>query len=222
MSASAGVRVLIVEDHGLLADSLSTALGHEGYEVCRPSALDVDSVLSEAEIFRPHVALLDLRLENDTSALPMIEPLRDLGASVVMVTGERNQVALAECVEAGAIGLVDKSRPFEDLVEAVGHVAELRTILSRAERDELLRMLREQRLADAERHAPFDRMTAREQQVLGGLMEGLSAEAIASRDYVSIATVRTQIRAVLSKLGVSSQLAAVALARAAEWEPPDA
>lgn len=216
---TAGVRVLIVEDHDLLADSLSAALAVEGFEVERPPTLDPASVLDAAECLRPHVALVDFRLGDDVTALEMIRPLRELGASVVMVTGERDPIALGECIEAGAIGLLHKSEPFDRLLDAVRDVAELRTVLSLAERDELLRALREHRVAEAERHAPFERLTPREQQVLAGLIDGLSADALAARDYVSIATIRSQIRAVLSKLGVSSQLAAVALARAADWRP---
>jgi two-component system, NarL family, nitrate/nitrite response regulator NarL len=214
------VRVLVVEDHGLLGDSLTAALTSEGFHVVRPGSLEAESVLAEAATIRPHVALLDFRLDDDRTALPMIAPLRELGASVVMVTGERDRVRLAECVEAGAIGLVDKGVAFDDLLVAVRQVAELRTLLSRDERDELLRLLREARLADGERLKPFEALTAREQAVLDALMDGLSADAIAERDFVSIATVRSQIRSILSKLGVGSQLAAVALARAAEWSLP--
>ncbi len=77
----------------------------------------------------------------------------------------------------------------------------------------------ERRRADDERLAPFRALSPREQAVLAGLLAGDSAETIAHRSYVSLATVRSQIRAVLLKLGVNSQLAAVALAREAGWEP---
>lgn len=59
---------------------------------------------------------------------------------------------------------------------------------------------------------PFDTLTEREQIVLQHMQQGLSACEMAKLDYVTIATVRSQIRQVLFKLGVSSQLAAVALA----------
>ena len=58
-------------------------------------------------------------------------------------------------------------------------------------------------------------------EVLGALMEGKSADAIAAESVVSVATIRTQIRSILSKLGVNSQLAAVARAQEARWEPPE-
>ncbi|MDZ7673791.1 MAG: hypothetical protein U5K30_01780 [Acidimicrobiales bacterium] len=78
------VRVLVVEDHALLADSLMVALSAEGYEVTRPAALDAGSVLELVRSFDPHVVLLDLYLDDEDTALPMIGPLRDLGASVVI------------------------------------------------------------------------------------------------------------------------------------------
>ncbi len=63
----------------------------------------------------------------------------------------------------------------------------------------------------------FEQLTPREAEVLRHLAAGLPAAAIASSSHVSEATVRTQIRAVLSKLGVQSQLQAVAVARRAGW-----
>ena len=63
----------------------------------------------------------------------------------------------------------------------------------------------------------FDFLTEREQVVLAELMEGHSAVEIANAAFVSISTVRSQIKAIRNKLGVNSQLAAVAMARRAGW-----
>jgi DNA-binding NarL/FixJ family response regulator len=63
----------------------------------------------------------------------------------------------------------------------------------------------------------FAKLTEREQVVLSELMEGHCAEDIAKAAIVSISTVRSQIKAILNKLGVNSQLAAVAMARRAGW-----
>jgi DNA-binding NarL/FixJ family response regulator len=62
--------------------------------------------------------------------------------------------------------------------------------------------------------ANFERLTQREAIVLGALVDGLTADEIAGAHFVALTTVRSQIRAVLHKLGVRSQLAAVALASA--------
>jgi DNA-binding NarL/FixJ family response regulator len=63
----------------------------------------------------------------------------------------------------------------------------------------------------------FARLTEREQVVLSELIEGHCAEDIAKAAFVSISTVRSQIKSILQKLGVNSQLAAVAMARRAGW-----
>jgi len=63
----------------------------------------------------------------------------------------------------------------------------------------------------------FDRLTPREQQVLSALMRGVKAQDICKQFYVSMPTVRSQIRSILTKLGVSSQLAAVVLAYQSGW-----
>ena len=62
--------------------------------------------------------------------------------------------------------------------------------------------------------AVFRDLTPREIRVLVALTDGLSADQIAQEDFVSVATIRSQIRAVLRKLGVNSQLAAAAIAGA--------
>lgn len=213
--------VLIVEDHELLAQSLVFALRAEGVETETLKPESFDQILKIAEELRPGVVLLDLELGGDIGeSIPLIGPLEQLGAQVMMVTGVTDRVRLAECLEAGATGLIDKTTPFEQLVEAVREVAELGSLVPPQQRHELLSELRRQRAADRERLEPFERLTSREQQVLAGLMEGKSAEKIAEDAFVSLATVRSQIRAILLKLDVNSQLAAVAFARKNGWSPP--
>ena len=215
--------VLIIEDHELLAQSLVYALRAEGVptETLKPET--VDQILKVADELRPGVVLLDLELGGEIGdSIALIAPLEELGAQVMMVTGVTDRVRLAECLEAGATGLINKSTPFDQLVESVREVAELGSLVPPQQRHELLGELRRQRAADRERLEPFERLTAREQQVLAGLMDGKSAEKIAEDSFVSLATVRSQIRAVLLKLDVNSQLAAVALARKNGWIPPDA
>ena len=63
----------------------------------------------------------------------------------------------------------------------------------------------------------FEQLTRRERQVLLALMRGATAREISKESYVSLPTVRSQIRSILLKLGVSSQLAAVVLAYRSGW-----
>lgn len=218
-AASRPSRVLIVEDHELLASTLAVALGQRGLEVetVGPSA---EAAVESGRRVAPALVLLDLDLGMSRgSGLDLIGPLMAAGNQVVMMTGVTDASRLAECVEAGAIGVLNKTLGFGQLVEAIEHAMDGELLLGPNERQEMLAHLRSDRQAERERLAPFKALAPREQAVLARIMAGDTAEAIASSSYVSLATVRTQIRAILLKLGVNSQLAAVVMARDAGWKP---
>lgn len=122
-------------------------------------------------------------------------------------TAEAGRQALA------AIGDLDA-----DLDEVLGRLPELGH--SPSQRRRLRSALADRRDRMARLRKPFEQLTPREQDVLAGLVRGLSAPAIAREDMVSATTVRSQIRAILLKLGVHSQLEAVSLARRACWPDP--
>ncbi|MBJ7594136.1 MAG: helix-turn-helix transcriptional regulator [Candidatus Dormibacteraeota bacterium] len=65
----------------------------------------------------------------------------------------------------------------------------------------------------------WDSLSSREQQVLTWMMAGLGADEIAETLGTTVATVRTQIRGVLAKLGVHSQREATSLAFRSRWAP---
>lgn len=97
-----------------------------------------------------------------------------------MVTGEIDRARLGECIAAGAIGIVPKSAPFDDLVDAIKEAAELGGLLSPAQCDELLAEMRRQQAEREERLAHVERLTPREENVLAGLIDGRSPETIAT------------------------------------------
>jgi DNA-binding NarL/FixJ family response regulator len=66
-------------------------------------------------------------------------------------------------------------------------------------------------------HDQFEHLSPRERQVLAALMRGETARDISRQSFVSLPTVRSQIRSILIKLGVSSQLGAVVLAYRSGW-----
>ena len=141
-------------------------------------------------------------------------------AASEVTTGIADRGRLAACVEAGAIGVVSKAAGFGDLADVVRRAVDGMELLTDHQRQNLLAELRAERLADGARPAPFAFLSPREQAMLAALVAGESADAIAARTYVSLATIRSQIRSILRKLGVKSQLAAVALARRANWTHP--
>lgn len=214
---AAGLTVLVVEDHALLAQSLVIALGAEGYSAQVADLVDTATLLHQVRTRRPAVVLLDLDLGALGDGVNLVQPLTALGARVLVVSGTTDRLRLAETVEKGAVGFLSKTVPFEQLLSTVLDVVAQRVVLSTAQRYELMAELRDAREARSGDLAPFQSLTPRERMVLAGLAHGQRAETIADAAVVSEATVRSQIRSVLAKLGVNSQLEAVAMAWTAGW-----
>jgi two-component system, NarL family, nitrate/nitrite response regulator NarL len=210
--------VVVVDDHALLADTMVHALRREGFLADPVAPTATDEVVAEVVRRRATVALVDLDLGSPTfDGFDLVEPLVDAGIHVVVMASTPDPLLLAASFEAGARGVVSKSAPFAVVLDAVKLAARGELAPDPVERDELGRVLRERRRDHAARLAPFHQLTPREREVLDLLIDGCSAEAIAARSYVSVATVRTQIRGVLTKLGVNSQLSAVAFATRCGW-----
>lgn len=212
--------LVIVDDHELLAQSLALAFSRDGIEATVLVPTTDAAILDAISAANPALVLLDLMLGDVGASLPLIDPIRALGADVVIMTGEENPIAWAECFEAGAADVVSKSEAFATLVDRISAIAVGRNTHTDARRAEYLAMLRAHRQSETVRLEPFERLTSREREVLAYLLEGVAAEEIADRTFVALATVRSHIRAILTKLGVNSQLAAVAAARHAGWQPP--
>jgi DNA-binding NarL/FixJ family response regulator len=210
--------VLIVDDHHVLAQGLRVALESYGFSVVHTDADPPEQIPDLLRTVQPDVVLLDLWLGQAVgSGLGLIGPIKASGARIVILTASEDTALLASCIEAGAFDLANKTEPFSSVLAKVQGARSGEGGVSPSERMSLMSELRRARAAEAERLAPFERLTARERDVLVGLIEGRTAQELASSIPVSLATVRTQIRGILSKLGVGTQLAAVALARRAGW-----
>lgn len=213
-------RIAIVEDHRLLAESVGLALAAEGWDVTVADVTDESTLLADVAADEQTLVLLDLELGEPVGDSTRLVPvLRAAGAPVLMVTGVRDRMRLAETVEAGAIGFVSKEVPYDELLDIARRAATGQPVLETNERLQLLAELRRHRAQERDAQEPFDALTPRERDVLAQLGQGKCVEAIAKEWVVSPATVRTQVRGVLTKLDVTSQLAAVAKARAARWTP---
>jgi DNA-binding NarL/FixJ family response regulator len=213
-------RVLIVEDHALVAVGLQLALSARGWTVEITDGPTAADVIEQARQFQPQCVLLDINLGAQVgSGIDLIAPLRTAGSSVVMLTAETRRVVLAACLEQGAAGWIGKNAFLDQVVATISDVLDGAPLLGRATREAMLDELRIERAGLRRALSPFERLTLRERCVLSALVDGMSAEEIAEAHFVSLTTVRSQIRAVLQKLGVRSQLAAVAHANRVGWKP---
>ena len=218
-------RVLVVEDHALFAESLTLVFGAEGYDVQRlvPAAGDeaAGRLLGAAVRARADVVMLDLDLGRYGDGGSLVRPLTRAGSKVIVVTGNADRALWGGCLLQGARAVFAKHRPLSELLEVVRRVAAREPVLSSEEFHSLTALWFERRAEDEQLRQRLAMLTPREREVLGELMAGHTIREVAARGVVSEATVRTQVRSILGKLRVSTQIGAVGLAHRVGWWPPE-
>jgi two-component system nitrate/nitrite response regulator NarL len=217
-------RIAIVEDHMLFAEALEVALSLQGHDVHRMAVTDASlstgQLLAGLLRLRPRLVLLDLDLGSAGSGVRLVEPLTQSAVAVVVLTGNSDRARWGECIRHGARTVLPKTAPLNQILSTIRLIGEGRPVLTREERDGLLTSFHEEKRTLQELRWRLDTLTTREREILGHLMEGRAVREIARSSYVSEATVRTQVKSILAKLEVSSQLAAVGAAHASRWRPP--
>jgi DNA-binding NarL/FixJ family response regulator len=208
--------VVIVEDHILLAETLRGTLATRGITAAIAEPAAVGQLAGHLLDVHPDVVLLDLDLGGYGDSTEVIAPLAAQEIRTLVVTGTSDRERLALAFEAGAAGFHAKADGLDPLVVKT-QAALAGVALDEALRQDLRIELARIRAARAAAFAPFQRLTEREQDTLIALSNGMAVHRIATEWVVSEATVRTHVRGVLAKLGVPSQLAAVALALRSGW-----
>jgi two-component system, NarL family, nitrate/nitrite response regulator NarL len=216
--------VAIVEDHNLFAEVLEVALTQAHHDVRRvPLA---DHVVSTGQLVtavlraNPDVVLLDLDLGAAGNGARLVTPLTEAGIAVVVFTGSVDLARWGECVGLGALTVLPKTTPLAVMLTTIRLVGEGMPVLEQEDRDAWLTAYhREAEPAHGTRHR-LESLTVREGEVLAHLMAGRQVRDIAQSSSVAEATVRSQVKSILAKLNVSSQIAAVGAAYTAQWRPP--
>ena len=219
------IRVLLADDQQLLRQGFKMILDADaGIEVVG-EASDGSAAVEMASMLDPDVVVMDIRMPS----MDGIEATRRIVANdpsarvLVLTTFDLDEYAFG-ALRAGASGFLLKDVRPEELSSAIRTVASGDAVVSpritRRLLDEYAYLLEAQSPAK-----PFSetlsRLTERERQVLAALAEGLSNSEIASRLYVSDATVKTHVGKILEKLGLHDRLQAVVFAFQSGMVTPD-
>jgi DNA-binding NarL/FixJ family response regulator len=207
-------RVLIAGSN-LLAGALARTLETHGFATTYTgaSAKEIERKLK----WEPDLVLIDLRPFDLDSGSTIVKGVQRSGRQVCVIDDAGDNGRRSAWLRAGSAAVVSENEPFDQLFTTISRLTRLvpprrvppAPVASAADPPDTLRR--------GSRLELFAKLTEREQVVLSELMEGHCAEDIAKAAIVSISTVRSQIKAILNKLGVNSQLAAVAMARRAGW-----
>jgi DNA-binding NarL/FixJ family response regulator len=214
------IRVLLVDDHQLLTDSLSRMLEREpGMRVVGVAAtVDAAKQLARERI---DVVLMDYSLPDGTGA----EATRAIkarwpAARIVMLTALNDDETVLESIQAGADGYLTKDRAVDEVVNAVRQAYAGETLLPRSVIVGIAQRVAAARERGAERRQ-IEPLTPRELEVLRALTEGLSTPEICDQLFIAPNTLRTHVQNIMGKLRVHSKLEAVAFAlRYKLVEPP--
>jgi DNA-binding NarL/FixJ family response regulator len=199
------LRLVIVEDHTMIAEGLRFALRRRGMKVAA-MAPSIEVGVEAVATVAPDVVLMDYRLP-DGEAPEGIEQLlhRRPSVKILVLSGSADQRSVRRSLEAGASGYLLKEQPLDDLVAAIWAVNRGEQVLSPGLLSAMLvRMSRP--------GTGSGRLSPRETEVLQLLAGGTTTAVVARELHLSINTVRNHIQAVLTRLGAHSKLEAVAIA----------
>jgi DNA-binding NarL/FixJ family response regulator len=199
------IRLLVVDDHAMVANALAAALGQARDIEVVATAGSVQTALACLRRHAPDVVLTDIGLP-DGEVVDHLDRFATTapGARVIVMTGLPTERTFLAAVRAGAVGYVAKSRPLDELVRAVQRVAGGEVAFPA---EYLARLLEHGGVASATRHGPG--LTTREIDVIQLLAHGKTTTEVARELRVAVNTVRNHLAGAMAKLGATNRLGAV-------------
>ncbi len=211
--AAEPVRIVLVDDHEMVIEGLKAMLAaFSGRVQVVGQAVGAERALSVVEELQPDIVLTDVRMQG-SSGLDLCQELRqrDPGRKVVMLSVYDDEQYLFQALRVGASGYLLKSISSDDLVRQLEFVHSGETAIdpgmaARAV-DTAARMQRDEFWPGARQG-----LTQRESEILSFVVTGLSNRAIATKLVIGDETVKSHLRSMYRKLGVSDRAGAVATA----------
>jgi DNA-binding NarL/FixJ family response regulator len=205
-----GRRTLVVDDHPLTRAALVGLLEQHGFPVVGEAG-DGEEAIDRARELQPDLVLLDLSMPGlgGLAALPRLRAAAP-HSEVVVLTASGTEENLLEAIRAGAAGYLLKTESPERIAEFLNGVAHGEAALSGQVARRLLDRVRDGgRWDSGVPESVAEALSAREVEVLLLLDEHLGTDQIAKRLFISEHTVRSHVKSLMRKLGVSSRRGAL-------------
>ena len=194
------IRVLICDDHTLFAEGVKSLLRNEESIEVVGEAKDGRQAVERVRELHPNVVLMDISMP-DLSGFEATRRLRETDDSVkvLILTMHDDEELVARCLEAGAAGYIMKDAPASQLIYAINAVYKGERYLSPGVLGKVVTGY--VRNADRPRTS-YDRLSAREREILKLLAEGLSVKEIAALLNLSVKTVDVHKYNLMRKIDV--------------------
>lgn len=197
------VKVLLVEDHKVVAQGLRSLISQEPDLEVLGVASSVEEAARVGRELKPDVLLVDFRLPDGNGAEAVAAIRRtNPKVRVLFLSAVDNPGALMTAIQVGARGYLLKANAAEEVVQAVRRVAAGEMLISATA---LAALIAEK----GEQTHLLDTLTQRERQVLGLIAQGLDNRTVADRLGVEYGTVRSHVRNLIAKLEVHNKMQAI-------------
>jgi len=196
------VKLLIVDDHPVVRDGLSSMFARDPEFSVVGEAADGAEAIRIAQVFAPDVILMDLRMAG-MDGVTAIKELRRRGipARILVLTTYDTDSHVLPAIEAGATGYLLKDAPRDDLLRAVRAAARGEATLSPSVAARLMSNFRTPSAGS---------LSHRELEVLQLVAGGNTNREAATKLFITEATVKTHLLNIYAKLDVNDRAAAVA------------
>jgi DNA-binding NarL/FixJ family response regulator len=204
------IRVLIADDDLSIRADLRRLLELEDDIKVVATSHDGSHAVDQASLLQPDVVVIDVRMpELDGIAASRAILATNRRCRILILTTFDLDEYVVGAIHAGAAGFLLKEQAPDVLADAIRTVHRGDAVLAPAATARLFA-----ELASPARHDPprLDFLTKREQEILGLVAEGKSNEDIANELVVSLATVKTHVSNLLTKLDLTNRVQVVAWA----------
>ncbi len=196
------IKVLVVDDHAILRDGIRALLGlHDDIEIVG-EASEGKEAIEKAQQLIPDVVIMDIAMPG----MDGLEATRRIGKKnpkikVLVLTQYDNKEYILSVIKAGAAGYVSKRALGSELVSAIRAVDKGDSFLYPSAATALI----EDYLQQAEREEPYDRLTAREREILKLIADGHTSQEIADMLFISLKTVLGHRTKIMEKLDLHNR-----------------
>jgi DNA-binding NarL/FixJ family response regulator len=214
------IRVVVADDQAMIRGALRTLIeSAEDLEVVAV-AEDGEAAVAAARAHRPDVVVVDVRMPR-MDGIEATRRIRELlqGVAVIVLTTYDLDEYVFQAVRAGAVGFLLKDGDADELIRGIRAAAAGEVLMAPQALRSLLCEFARTPQPDALAVAAVDRLSGREREVLCHMADGRSNDDIARTMFLSVATVKTHVGSVLTKLGVRDRTQAVVTAYRAGLVP---